>query len=78
MALANDDDVIKTFLSDRADHISLFAMYFATVVWPTSLPSLRKEFTVDAGSTVWRIGHAHLTNELANLIRCPGSTAARP
>jgi len=47
-------------------------MYFATVVWPTSTPSL-SQFAMDPRGSPQRVSDAHLTNELANLRRCPWS-----
>ena len=44
----------------------MFAMYFATVVCPTSMPSLSK-FAVDARCFPKRVGNVYLANEVANL-----------
>jgi hypothetical protein len=57
--------------------INMLEFEFPTGTGLADIHAELKEFTVDAGSAPQRIRHAHLTNELANLITCPGSAAAR-
>src|SRR5438552_2064100 len=49
-------------------------MYFATVVWPTSMPSLSNSPWILGAPK--RVRKAHLANELANFGRCSWSAAS--
>src|SRR6201981_491009 len=53
----------------------LGAIYLATLVWPTSMPSLRSSPWI-LGGPPQRVGDAHLTDQPANFQRYSWSTAA--
>jgi hypothetical protein len=59
-------DGIRRKLFQPYDGSFLGAIYFATVVWPTSIPS-SSGFTMNPWRSSQRVGNAHLENEPSNV-----------
>jgi hypothetical protein len=65
----------KVFQPRDGGHL-FFTMYFAAVVWPTSMPNL-SSLPLNLPRSPHRVGHAHLANEPANTRGSLWPTAAR-